>query len=58
VYVHPFECTQQVRLLAAYLNISQYVLITISDIIQGEQKLIEDFLSDKILDLHDLKQQK
>src|SRR3990172_6994978 len=36
VYVYPFECTREVSLISECLDISRYVTIMISEIIQGE----------------------
>lgn len=55
VYVHPFECTKEILTISSLLMISQYVLISISDIIQGEEEIIDKFLSKKILNEQDLK---
>lgn len=55
VYIYPFECTEEIMLLTTRLLISKYVLITISEIIQGETKLIEKFMDRKILNIQDLK---
>lgn len=58
VYVHPFECATAVNKLSSRLNISQYVLTTISEIIQGEEQIIEKFLKAKILTVEDIKKNK
>ncbi len=55
VYVFPFECTKEIATISSLLNISQYVLISISDIIQGEENIIEKFLEKEILTEKDLK---
>ena len=58
VYVHPFECADAVHELASRLNISEHVLITISEIIQGEDEIIEKFLKEGVLTLEDIKRKK
>jgi CRISPR-associated endonuclease Cas2 len=55
IYVYPFECTAEISELTLRLGISQYVLITISEIIQGEENLINQFLEQRILNKDDLK---
>lgn len=55
VYVYPFECSKEITTISSILNISQYVIISISDIIQGEENIIEKFLEKEILTEEDLK---
>lgn len=59
VYVYPFECAQVIaKLVKNYLISDDNVLISISEIIQGEDALIEKFLDNKILLKSDLTQGK
>lgn len=55
VYVFPFECTQEISKISQILNITKYVTIMISEIIQGEKWIIETFLKIKVLQKSDLK---
>jgi len=55
VYVYPFECTEAISLLSKRYFIENSVLIMISEIIQGEEKIIELFLGKGILNDSDLK---
>jgi len=55
VYVYPFECTREVRTISKRLFIDRCVLIMISEIIQGEKKIIDDYLRHGILNKSDLK---
>lgn len=58
VYVFPFECTPEVSLLSKSLDITKYVTIMISEIIQGEDRIIEYFLDNEVLCNKDLKKVK
>lgn len=55
VYVYPFECAAEIKEISRRLGIEQYVLIMISEIIQGEEKIIEGFIEKEILGNKDLK---
>ena len=55
VYIFPFECTKAVTALSKRLLIEKYVLIMISEIIQGEKKIIEEFLDRGVIDKKDIK---
>lgn len=55
VYAYPFECTNEITALSKRLLIGNSVLIMISEIIQGEEKIIKSFLNKKILEESDLK---
>lgn len=55
VYVFPFECTQEISKIGQILNITKYVTIMISEIIQGEEWILETFILRKILQKSDLK---
>ncbi len=55
VYVYPFECTKEITLFASHLNLSRHILIMISEIIQGEENIIDHFLQQGILTKSDLK---
>lgn len=54
VYVYPFECTQEITQLSYILGETKNILITISEIIQGENALIEKFFENNILRITDL----
>lgn len=49
VYVFPFECTDEIQTLTNLLQIGKNVTIMISEIIQGEEKIIEHFIDKNIL---------
>jgi CRISPR/Cas system-associated endoribonuclease Cas2 len=55
VYVYPFECAREISFLTDYLQIKDFVLIMISEIIQGEEKIIESFLNNHTLTKSDLR---
>lgn len=55
VYVFPYECTSEIQTLTGLLRISQNVTIMVSEIIQGEEKIIEHFIDKKVLSLDSLK---
>ena len=55
VYVFPFECTNQISTLAEQLLITKNVLIMISDIIQGEEEIIDHFINKGVLSEDDLR---
>ena len=55
VYVYPFDCAKEVENLSGRLSVRQHVLIMISEIIQGEEKIIDKFLDDEVLYKSDLK---
>ncbi|KKQ18281.1 MAG: hypothetical protein US94_C0027G0014 [Berkelbacteria bacterium GW2011_GWB1_38_5] len=55
VYAYPFECTKEITFLSEILNIKKYVTTMISEIIQGEDRIIEYFLKENILQSNDLK---
>ncbi len=54
VYVYPFECSKVIKKQSQMLLIENYVLISISEIIQGEENIIEKFLDRGILLKSDL----
>lgn len=54
VHVYPFECTKEISDLSARLGISENVVIMISEIFQGEQNIIEEFIDKNILSRMDL----
>lgn len=56
VYVFPFECAREVSFIAEILKIEKEVTILISEIIQGEDKIIDQFIHQKLLTLNDLKE--
>lgn len=55
VYVYPFECTPEITTISQILNITKYVTIMISEIIQGEEKILELFLDNEVLQKRDLR---
>lgn len=55
VYVYPFECTNEIALLSSSLSIDPYVIIMVSEIIQGEDKIIKNFIDSEVLSTRDLK---
>lgn len=55
VYVYPFKCANEISLLSGFLFVKDYVVIMVSEIIQGEEEIIADFLDKKILQNSDLK---
>ncbi len=55
VYVYPFECSKEIKLLSAKLMITDNVLIMVSEIIQGEDEIIAKFFDKGILNKNDLK---
>jgi CRISPR-associated endonuclease Cas2 len=54
VYAYPFECSKEIIKISNHLNLNKYVTIIIAEIIQGEDKIIEQFLDDGILSNDDL----
>lgn len=54
IYVHPFECANEIKQLSESLSIENNVLIMISEIIQGENSIIEKFLNANVLEQDDL----
>lgn len=54
IYVYPFDCTDTVASLTMRYSISESVLIMVSEIIQGEDMIIEKFLEKNILTQGDL----
>jgi CRISPR-associated endonuclease Cas2 len=55
VYVYPFECAQEIAFVSNYLLVQKYVTIMIAEIIQGEEKIVNEFLESNILKIADLK---
>jgi DNA-binding transcriptional regulator PaaX len=53
-YVYPYECTKEVSALSKNLMISRDVVIMVSEIIQGEEDIIDYFLERKIIKNEDL----
>ena len=54
VYVFPFPCTAEISYLSQSLGIEQFVTIMVSDIIQGEEEILQSFLDLEILSPKDL----
>ena len=55
VYLFPYECTKEIVFLAERLDIKNNVLISISEIIQGERKIIKKFIARGLINKKDLK---
>lgn len=55
IYVYPFECTTEIQLITSNLDITNYVLLLISEIIQGEDTIIEKFIKCNVLESNDIK---
>ena len=55
VYVYPFECMAEITQLSRAISETHNILIMISEIIQGENTLIENFFKKDILQIDDLK---
>jgi len=55
VYVFPFECTSIITDLSKMLCVNNCVVIMISEIIQGEESIIENFLDNNVLVKSDLR---
>lgn len=55
VYVYPFECGEIVELQSQTIGVFENVLIMISEIMQGEDDIIDFFLDQKVLNNNDLK---
>ncbi|HOX41415.1 MAG TPA: CRISPR-associated endonuclease Cas2 [bacterium] len=55
VYVHPFECAEAIATISAELLVEDSVLVMISEIIRGENYIIEKFLDKGTLTKADLK---
>lgn len=53
VYVHPFPCSEDIAYLSRKLMIDKYVTLLISEIIQGEEKILARFIEKKILKKED-----
>jgi hypothetical protein len=54
VYAYPFECSLEISQLSLMCGISKGVLVMVSEIIQGEEEIIEKFLDKELLNLSDL----
>jgi CRISPR-associated endonuclease Cas2 len=55
VYVYPFECNNEISMISDLLYLTPYVTIMISEIIQGEQAILKQFLDKEVLLNRDLK---
>ena len=55
VYAHPFDCTKEITILSETLDIKRFATIMISEIIQGEETIIQHFLETQILRNSDIK---
>lgn len=54
VYVYPFECSNEIRQISESLLVENFVLLMVSDIIQGEDTIIERFIDSHVLEKNDL----
>lgn len=55
VYVYPFKCSDQITAIAKNMGLNDDVLLLVSEIIQGEEKIIKRFIDANILFKSDLK---
>lgn len=55
VYVYPFECSTEVTALSKLLSVEENVLIMISEIIQGENNIIDKFIDKNVLTVEDIR---
>lgn len=55
VYIYPFPCTDEISYLSQKLGLESYVTIMISEIIQGEEEMIDQFMQKDVLHKDDLK---
>lgn len=55
VYVHPFECSAEIKRLSQAFLTENHVSIMISEIIQGEEYILEKFIKKDVLCEADLK---
>jgi len=55
VYVYPYNCTNEIKFICKKLQITKYVLIAISELIQNEEVIITYFIEQKILSTKNLK---
>lgn len=49
VYVYPFPCTDEITYISRKLKLEKYITIMISEIIQGEENIIEQFMEKNVL---------
>ena len=54
VFVYPFECSQEINFICNHLGGRQYLKYMISDIIEGEESIIKEFLDSKVLNKKDI----
>lgn len=54
VYIHPFQCSVEIKEISSRLDINAYVLILISDVLQNEKKIISKFFDQGMLEKKDL----
>lgn len=54
VYVYPFECSNEIRQISESLLVENFVLLMVSNIIQGEDTIIENFFDSHVLEKNDL----
>lgn len=54
VYVYPFECTNEIAFLKECTLTTNNVIIMISDIIEGEEKILNRFMKKGVLNIKDL----
>ncbi|KKP88793.1 MAG: repressor in the phenylacetic acid catabolism [Berkelbacteria bacterium GW2011_GWA2_35_9] len=55
VYVFPYNCTKEIKYICERLNIHEYVLVAISELIQNEEGIIAHFIENKIIPISGLK---
>jgi len=54
IYIYPFACEKEIENLVFLLGIKQFVLVAVSDIIEGEEKIIEKFIERGIIKSEEL----
>ncbi|MBU2595854.1 hypothetical protein KJ713_03430 [Patescibacteria group bacterium] len=57
VYVYPFDCAKEITEISERFFVEEFVIVMISEIIQGEDKIIKFFLEKDILCNDDLKRE-
>lgn len=55
VFIHPFDCKEDVDSICSHFGASRYVNYLVVKITEGEEEIIEKFLTKNILTLDDLK---
>jgi len=58
VYAYPFECTNEITIIASALSVIDDAIIMVAEVIQGEENIIQNFLDKNILTKQDLVRQR